>query len=180
MRPSSLAVLTAALLGAGALAGSDLFAERASSSSLEQPHSPFLPSPPFSPPREILVFGHVRSLVRTGRSYELRVDPAEYLSGETANRAAIADGVIQPGDVVPNDHYVREEGHRLLTFRVPAHAHVTVVAKGIRTLSIPVSELGQIVRGKNPRHRPLMEPENGFWIRVATDTVRSLDQQYSP
>ena len=45
---------------------------------------------------------------------------------------------------------------------------------------ITVSELAQIVKGRNPRGRQLMEPKAGFWIRVAGDTVRSLDQQYQP
>jgi hypothetical protein len=71
-----------------------------------------------------------------------------------------------------------------LTYLVPATAHVTVLTnagtQGIRATPISVSELAQIVKGKNPRHRALFEPKNGFWIRIVTDTVRSLDQQYSP
>ena len=104
--------------------------------------------------------------------------------GETANRAAIEDKVIPPGEVVPNDNYIQDVDHRLLTYFVPASAHVTVVTnpglKGIRATVIPVSELAEIVKGKNPKHRALFEPRNPFWIVVATDTVRSLDQQYSP
>ena len=45
---------------------------------------------------------------------------------------------------------------------------------------ITVSELAQIVKGKNPKHRSLLEPKAGFWLRAATDKVRSLDQQYQP
>jgi hypothetical protein len=131
-----------------------------------------------------VLFGHVKSLVRTGARFELRFDPAEFLSGETANRAAAEDKVLPPGSVVPNDHYIREEGHRLLTYFVPPTAHVTVVTnpgnKAITATAISVAELAQIVRGKNPKHRALFEPKNPFWIVVETDTVRSLDQQYSP
>jgi hypothetical protein len=38
------------------------------------------------------------------------------------------------------------------------------------------------VKGRNPKRRRLYVLGNrlGFWIRVATDTVRSLDQQYQP
>jgi hypothetical protein len=146
--------------------------------------SPFLPQPPFGPPREIVLFGRIKSLAPAGSGFQIRVDPAEFLSGETANQAAIEDKVIPPGGVVPNDHYIRDEGHRLLTYRVPATAHVTVVTnrgtRGIRATAITVAELAQIVKGKKPKHRALFEPKNGFWIRVANDSVRSLDQQYSP
>ena len=140
----------------------------------------------FSPPRELVLYGHVRSLTRSGARYQLRFDPALWLSGSTANRAAAEDGAIPPGDVVPNDYYIREETHRLLTYRVPRNARATVIVfggpPGLRSTRIPVSELAQILKGRNPKRRRLFVPGNrlGFWIRIATDTVRALDQQYQP
>ena len=44
----------------------------------------------------------------------MRFDPAWFLSGDTANTAAAEDGAVEPGQPVPNDNYVVEEGHRLL------------------------------------------------------------------
>jgi hypothetical protein len=128
----------------------------------------------------LVVYAHIKSITAKGGSFEAKVDPAEYLSGETANRAAIADKVLQPGDTVPNDHYVRDESHKLLVYKVPANAHVTVITAGLHATRIPVSELAQIVAGKNPKHRSLFEAKNPFWIRVASDTALALDQQYSP
>jgi hypothetical protein len=141
---------------------------------------PFLPTPPLGAPQQLVVYAHIKSITAKGGSFEAKVDPAEYLSGETANRAAIADKVLQPGDTVPNDHYVRDESHRLLVYKVPANAHVTVITAGLHATRIPVSELAQIVAGKNPKHRSLFEAKNPFWIRVASDTALALDQQYSP
>ena len=59
---------------------------------------------------------------------------------------------------------------------------MTVITTGLHATRIPVSELAQIVAGKNPKHRSLFEPKNPFWIRVASDTALALalDQQYSP
>jgi hypothetical protein len=141
--------------------------------------------PPAAPAGEVVLYGHVRSLARTGSRFQLRFDPALWLGGVTANRAAIEDGAIPPGEVVPNDYYIRDEGRRLLTYRVPLTARVEVLTLRtgrIAATRITVSELAQIVRGRNPRRRPLYDRGNhlGFWIRVATDTVRSLDQQYQP
>jgi len=134
------------------------------------------------PPRQLVFYGHVKSLQHEASGFELRVDPALWLGGLTANRAAVEDKAISPGDPVPNDYYIRDEGHRLLTYRVPADAHVTVLTYkgGIRGTPISVAELADLVAGRNPRHLRLFEPKAGFWIRVATDTVRSLDQQYQP
>jgi hypothetical protein len=180
----SLVLLATVAVFVSAGCGSSHRSSAPASSTAAKTSSPFLPQPPFAGPREIVLYGHVKSLTRKGARFELRFDPAELLSGETANRAAIEDKVIPPGDVVPNDHYIRDVDHRLLTFVVPAGAHATVVTnpglKGITATVIPVSELAEIVKGKNPKHRALFEPKNPFWIVVATDTVRSLDQQYSP
>lgn len=139
----------------------------------------------FSPPREQVLYGHVKTLTRVGARYQLRFDPAWWLGGTTANRAAVEDGVIPPGDIVPNDYYIRDETHKLLTYRVPPTARATVITRTaccLRSTVIPIAELAQIVKGRNPRRRPLYVPGNhlGFWVRVAVDAVRSLDQQYQP
>jgi hypothetical protein len=129
-------------------------------------------------------FGHIKSLTRKGDHYELRFDPAWFTSGETANVAAAEDGAVEPGQPVPNDNYVIDETHRLLTYLVPTTAHVTVLTNkrnGILATPISVSELAEIVgSGKSSRHT-LFEPlESGVWIRVHVDTVCALDQQYRP
>jgi hypothetical protein len=143
------------------------------------PASPFLPRPPFGPPREIVLYAHAKSLVRHGGHWELRVDPALFLSGLTAQRAAVEDGAIGPGEAVPNDYYTRDDSHRLLTFRVAPRTHVTVMSRGPKATSITVPELARALAGKKTPH-PLWEPQAGYWIRVAGDTVRALDQQYTP
>ena len=111
----------------------------------------------------------------------MRFDPEWFLSGVTANTAAAEDGAVDPGQPVPNDNYRLDEGHRLLTYLVPANAKVTVLAKGVTGTPVTVSQLAQIVDGHNPLSQPLFEPiTTGFWILVNIDTVRSLDQQYQP
>jgi hypothetical protein len=130
------------------------------------------------------MFGHIKSLARQGDHFEMRFDPAWFTSGVTANTAAAEDGAVEPGQPVPNDNYVVEEGHRLLTYVVPAGAHVTVLTRSgdpanFGATPITVSELARIVDGG--KHRPLFEPlESGVWIRVHVDTACSLDQQYRP
>ena len=136
---------------------------------------------PAATSNEIAQFGYVKSLEHKGSGYEMRFDPALMLTGETANVAAAEEGAIPIGQPVPNDNYVVDEGHRLLTYEVAANAHVTALTKGVAGSPITVAELAQLVRGENPFSRPLFEPiSTGFWIRVDIDTVRSLDQQYHP
>jgi hypothetical protein len=128
------------------------------------------------------IFGHISSLTKSGDRYELRFDPAWFTSGMTANTAAAEDGVVEPGEAVPNDNYRIEEGHRLLTYLVPTDANVTVLTNdgaGNTSTSITVTELAQLVNGEKPVE--LFEPlDTGVWIRVNIDTVCALDQQYQP
>jgi hypothetical protein len=130
------------------------------------------------------LFGHVAALTPSGDHYELTFDPAWFTSGETANRAAAEDGVVQPGEPVPNDNYVIEEGHRLLDYIVPADASITVLTRGgdparLGATEVSVSELAQLLEGEKPVD--LSESlDTGFWMRYHVDTVCSLDQQYRP
>ena len=114
----------------------------------------------------------------------MRFDPALWLSGQTANRAAIEDGVIARGETVPNDYYIRNESRRQLSYTVLSRARVTIVTNsavgGLRATRISVSELAAIVAGRNPNRRRLYGRALGYWIRVAGDRVTRLDQQYQP
>ena len=137
-----------------------------------------------APPATITHYGYVRSLVRTGNHYRMRFDPALWLSGQTANRAAIEDRAIPPGETVPNDYYIRNESRKQLTYTVLPGARVTVVTNsavgGLRATRITVSELAAIVAGRNPRQRKLYGRQLGYWARIAGDRVIGLDQQYQP
>jgi hypothetical protein len=142
--------------------------------------------PPATKAGELVFYGHVKSLTPSGQRYVLRFDPAWLLEGTTAERAAVDDKVLPPGEPVPNDNYTRDESHRLLMFVVPRTAKVTVLTSGgiggIRSTPVTVAEFAQILKGGNPRHRKLFGSAiaSGFWARVAVDKVRSLDEQYHP
>jgi hypothetical protein len=113
----------------------------------------------------------------------MRFDPAWFLSGVTASNAMLED---TGSSEVPNDNYVVEEGHRLLTYIVPTTADITVLSKtgklpgpGFPSTAITGSQLAQLVNGKEPVK--LAEGlESGFWMHVSIDTVCSLEQQYRP
>src|SRR5438445_4367037 len=129
-------------------------------------------------PSEIAQFGYIKSLTRKGALYELRFDPAWLLSGKTANQASLED---TGSSDVPNDFYLVNEGHRLLTYLVPPGARVTVLTRAPHGTPITVAQLAQLVAGKKLLHLKLFEPlSTGFWILIHVDTVRSLDQQYFP
>jgi len=134
-----------------------------------------------SSPSQGPLYGHIRSITQKNHRFVMQFDPAWLLTGLAAERAC----GCKP---VPNDNYVVDESHKLLTFAVRRDARVTILLSGtqhISPVSISVAELAQIVKGKNPKHRPLLGRTAGyaFWIRIGTqypNPVVSLEQQYQP
>jgi hypothetical protein len=160
-----IAIVVAVVAGAGALAGwalaSTVF---------------------FTPPATIVQFGHIKSIKAVGGAYELKLDPAYWLEGLTAQRAA-----KEAGQEVDNDYYILDPDHRLLTYRLPTSAAATVLTNssgGIKSTRVPIAELAQIVKGRNPAHRPLLENGSqrtlGYWVKTRIDTVKALDEEYQP
>jgi hypothetical protein len=130
--------------------------------------------------RPVIFYGHVKSIVRAHGRFEMRFDPALWLSGVAAESVC----GCKP---VPNDHVILDESHRLLTFVVRRDARVTVLTRhgsgDIPTATISVAELAAIVAGRNPHHRHLLEPKAGFWITIGDrypNPAVTLDQQYQP
>ena len=176
---TSIGVLAVLILAAGAVGLSRALSDSPAPASAAEPATPVA-----ARCQGDRVFGQIRSLKAKGDHYELHFDPAWFLSGETANRAAAEDGAVAPGEPVPNDNYVVEEGHRLLTYLVRPSAQVTVLARktgggGFGERTITVAELAELVDGQKPVE--LFEPlESGIWLRVHTDTACSVEQQYRP
>jgi hypothetical protein len=134
-----------------------------------------------APRPQSVLYGHIKSMTRKAGAYEIRFDPAWWLTGRAAEQAKFEASGSRS---VPNDYYVVEEGHRLLSFVVRADARVTVLTGGgDHATPISASELNAIVSGRNPNHRHLSERQAGFWIRIGAkypSPAVSLDQQYQP
>jgi hypothetical protein len=177
MKRSLIFVVGAVLLAAAVFASGRLFAASGPSPAAASSAAVARPCGDGS------LYGHIKSLTPKGDHFELRFDPAWFLSGVTASRAKLED---TGSSDVPNDNYVVEEGHRLLTYLVPPNAEITVLSRtgklpgaGFPSTAITASQLAQLLDGKEPVK--LAEPlESGFWMHVNIDTVCSLQQQYRP
>lgn len=130
-----------------------------------------------------VLFGHITSMTRTDSGFDVKFDPAWWLTGVAAQRAALED---TGSSDVPNDYYIVDEGHRLLTIPVSPDARITVVThgdNGIGSVTVSPAELAEIVNGQNPQHRSLFSAKLPFWIRIGEHYPNSaveIDQQYQP
>jgi len=130
-----------------------------------------------------VLFGQITSMTRTDGGFEVKFDPAWWLSGVAAQRAALED--TGSADV-PNDYYIVDEAHRLLTVPVSGDARITVVTHGddgIGSVAVSPAELVEIVKGRNPGHRRLFSAKLPFWLQLGEkypNGAQTLDQQYQP
>jgi hypothetical protein len=135
------------------------------------------------------LYGQIRSLKQTDGHYELRFDPAWFLSGVSANVAQAEDSGMHCAPTacppVANDNYIVDEGHRALTFIVPTGVHGTVLVKNgtagspFPATAIGAGQLAQVVAGKSALK--LFEPlSSGVWIVTRNGIVRGFAQQYRP
>jgi len=180
MNRSLLVLVALAMAGASLLAASTASSAPASRSGTASQE--LLQLPRATPAGQTSIYGHIVSLSRKHGRWVMRFDPALLLRGATAAQAALED---TGSSDVPNDSYTLDETHRLLTYVVSPNAAVTILVQGLRTIQIPVAELAQIVKGKNPRHRALFDRARGlgYWIRVGDkypNPALSIDQQYHP
>ena len=166
----ALLLLIVTALAAGCGSSADESAQPAAAATL-----------PPRPPN--VLFGHVTSMTRTDAGFEVKFDPAWWLSGVAAQRAALED---TGSSDVPNDYYIVDEAHRLLTVPVSPDARITVVThgdNGIGSAAVSPAELVEIVKGTNPEHRPLFSAKLPFWLQLGEkypNGAQTLDQQYQP
>ena len=143
MKRSLIFVAGAVLLAAAVFASSRVFAASGPSSAAASS------APVARPCGDVSLYGHIKSLTPKGDHFEMRFDPAWFLSGVTASRAKLED---TGSSDVPNDNYVVEEGHRLLTYLVPATAGITVLSKAPRR-RVPIDRDHLIPVGSAPRRQ---------------------------
>ena len=137
-------------------------------------------SPPSAKPARVAFFGHIKEMRRTAKGYEIRFDPAWWLNGHAAEQAAFEDTGSRD---VPNDYYIVDEGHRLLSFLVAKGASIGVLNRDLRLVRISPSELSAIVHGRNPNHRQLFSRTAAWWIQIGNkypNPAVALSQQYQP
>ena len=133
-----------------------------------------------SPIPQNVVWGHVRAFTRKGARYEMKFDPAWWLTGTAAEHAALEDTGSRD---VPNDYYTLEEGHRLLTFTVLRTARINVLTAPGEWQRVTPAQFVLIQQGKNPTGKRIFEPQAGYWIRIGRqypNPAVTIDQQYQP
>lgn len=100
----------------------------------------------------------------------VEMDVAEFLTGDAADTAAAEDGVVQPGEPIENDFYIRNPVSDSVALPVPAGAVVLVVdcSGGCETVAGDLATL---------RAQATPIP---LWVTIEGGVVTEVEQQYLP
>ena len=126
-------------------------------------------------------YGHIRSLDPDS----LRLDPAEFLTGEAAQRAAEAVGVVEFGEPVPNGYYVHDPDPATFEVALADDVRVTRVACPDSCRDGVPGDLEGLIRSfREERDYTLADPYRGaqsqYWVTIEDGRVVAIDEQYLP
>jgi hypothetical protein len=169
----SLALVTA---GCGSGGGGEAAPEPTPTKTSTQP----APAPRPTPAEH---FGYIRSVSTAGPAATLAFDEAEFLTGKKAQRAAEADGAVEPGEAVPNDYYIRNPDKETRTLRIANDAKITARRCSLCRDGRP-GELGPFLAAFMKGRQTFADPYRGkysqYWFTIRDGVVIAIDEQYVP
>jgi hypothetical protein len=129
-------------------------------------------------------FGYVRAVDPAAEPATIDFDVADFLRDQLADGAAVEDGVIRPGEPVPNDYYIRNDDESVETLELSPQVKVTHVqcptscTEGLRgdfaAFAASFEHTGQTL---NDEYRGA---ESQYWVTLADGEVVAIDEQYLP
>jgi hypothetical protein len=120
-----------------------------------------------------------------GNVRKLTIDYVDFLVGADADAAALADGVISPGEHVDNDYYVRNKSTKLREFTVSDSVVIITYSRqeplDAADPQVPWEDFYDFWNLIGP---PLPEDmglfEGLWWIERDGETVVKIEQQWVP
>ena len=128
-------------------------------------------------------FGYIRSVSTAGPAATLAFDEAELLTGEEAQRAAEEDGIVQPGEPVPNDYYIRNQDKTTQTLPIATDAKITARRCPLCRKGRPgdlEDFLASFMKTGQTYADPYRGAEAQYWLTIEDGTVVAIDEQYLP
>lgn len=127
--------------------------------------------------------GFMKKVYKKGSRYYLTIDYVQFLTGQAAIKAAIADGVIKPGETLDNDYYIRNQNPKLRTFIILAAAPVTTETyfssgSPVGKASLSLAELMSAMSPADAANGSMRAAP--WWITLKNSTVTKIAEQYIP
>lgn len=132
------------------------------------------------PDGTIKAMGYIDRVWEEGGKRYLSIDYAEMLSGREAQRAAVEDGVIQPGETLDNDYYIRNQNSLKREFTVSATATIKTMTREGGFDQPATWEEFLSFWGPNPPGQATHLKDMPWWITRNGPTIVAIEEQYLP
>ena len=123
-------------------------------------------------------FGFITSIeANTGR---MVFDLAEFLTGDEANRAAIEDGVLEPGQSIDNDYYIRNRNPKLRDLLVAPDVQIILVNWPNcceTTVNGLLEDFAASFAAPTDDYHGATSP---YWLTIDGGFVTKIEEQYLP
>jgi hypothetical protein len=112
-------------------------------------------------------------------------DAAEWLTGQEAAAAAVADGMLRPGEPVPNDYYIRNPDKEAVELDVATDASIQGAAPVTALRSRPPCESCQSFEVGVDEffaawESGLRPARSSYWVTTKDGEVVAIEEQYRP
>lgn len=118
-------------------------------------------------------FGALIALGATQKPPRLLIDIEQWFTDQEAIDAAIEDGVIEPGEIIPNGYYIRNENPRWRTIEIDPAAKVSLTV-------YPYGQIDDPLVVSLERFADLSLGWSEYWITMKDGRVVAIEQQYIP
>lgn len=111
------------------------------------------------------------------------VDPAEMLTGEEANEAAVEAGVVAPGEGVPNDYFIDDPSDETFTLAAAGDAtyELMLFVEGSPVAAAVTSEeFAGALDGSNPDVYGVVQGVIPAMVEITDGRIARISQVYLP
>ena len=130
-------------------------------------------------------FAYVHEVDTSASPATIRIDVADFLTGDEANRAAVDAGAIEEGESVPNDYFVRNDDQETVVLSVARNVrvtHVQCIAACREQIPGRFAAFAASFRDSGPKS--LADEYRGsqsqYWVTVQDREVVAIAEQYLP
>jgi hypothetical protein len=136
-------------------------------------------------PTPALADGRYFGYIRWMGEPTIAFDRAQFLMGEAANEAAVADHAIEYGESVENDYYIRNRDHRVVELTVARDVRVTAVrCPSSCKDGVPGRYDDLVASFSAAREQSMKDAYRGakghYWVTIDGGRVTAIDEQYLP
>jgi hypothetical protein len=132
-----------------------------------------------------LANGHIKAMGFVDKVWEqggkryISIDYADFLTGDAAVQAAVADGVIAPGETIPNDYYIRNINPQKREFQVAPTALITTNSWEYMDRSITWGQFMSFWSASPPDRAGRLR-YHPWWLEREGPVVMLLEEPYLP